>query len=78
MAQPCTRTYCDDVTDALTLLDDAQRELDNWRAHLNALATNPSYSRSLQALRSAAIVRNAIQTAACDTARAGERLLPWL
>lgn len=78
MAQPCTRTYADDVTDALTLLDNAEREIKNWRAHLNALREDPVYGRGWQALRSAEIVRNTINTATCDTARAAERLLPVL
>lgn len=78
MAQPCTRTYADDVTDALTLLDDVEREIKNWRAHLNALKANPGYGQGLQAIRSAEIVRNAVNTATCDTARATDRLLPVL
>jgi hypothetical protein len=76
MAQPDTRTYSDDVTDALALLDDAQREINNWRAHLNALHANPSYGVARQASRSAAIVGNAIATATCDTDRATSRLTP--
>lgn len=78
MAQPCTRTYADDVTDALTLLDNVESEIKNWRAHLNALRENPGYGRGLQAIRSAKIVRNTINTATCDTVRAADQLLPLL
>jgi hypothetical protein len=69
MAQPCTRTYCDDAADALALLDDAQRELANWRAHLNALASDPQPNpgRALQAKRCGEIVAAAINAAACNT-----------
>jgi hypothetical protein len=67
MAQPCTRTYADDVTDALTLLDDAQREIKNWRAHLNALREDPNPGRARQAQRCGEIVAAAINAAVCNT-----------
>lgn len=69
MAQPCTRTYADDVTDALALLDAAQREIKNWRAHLNALADDPEPSpgRAHQARRCGEIVAAAINGAVCNT-----------
>ena len=70
MAQPCTRTYADDVTDALTLLEAAERELRNWRSHLDALLADPTPGHAYQATRSARIVAAAINEAACNTAGA--------
>jgi hypothetical protein len=67
MAQPCTRTYADDVTDALTLLDNAAREIKNWRAHLNALREDPCHGRARQAHRCGEIAAAAINEAVCNT-----------
>lgn len=78
MAKPCTRTYCDDVTDALALLDTIDRELPNWRAHLNAITEDPGYGRGLQAQRCGKIIQEAVNTALCDTIRASGQLLPRL
>jgi hypothetical protein len=69
MAIPCTRTYRDDVTDALEMLERAERELANWRAHLNALdPTAPGHAHA--AAGSARIVQALVNEAVCATRNA--------
>jgi hypothetical protein len=73
MAQPCTRTYRDDVSDALELLARVEQEIPNWRAHLNAL--DPAAPGHAHAARKVALtVRAMVNEAVCDTAGAATRL----
>lgn len=74
MAIADTRTWTDDVSDALTQLDVVQRELTNWRAHLEALQTNPAPGHALMAARVKNVAVNAVLDAAGHTAAAYNRL----
>lgn len=70
MAKPCTRTHADEVTDALAQLADAERELRNWRGHLEAQLADPHPGHALMAVRVKNIVVNAVLDAATHTQRA--------
>lgn len=74
MAQPCTRTPTDDLSDAHRQIEDAERELANWKAHLVRAAQDPSYALILQAQRSGRIVRAAVIEAYDSTCDATSRL----
>lgn len=74
MAKPCTRTHADEVTDALTQLADAERELSNWRGHLQAQLADPHPGHALMAVRCKNIVVNAVLDAATHTQRASNAL----
>lgn len=41
MAQPCTRTPADNLSDALRELADAETAISNWRARLQELESDP-------------------------------------
>jgi hypothetical protein len=56
MAADIIRTARDDALDGLRKLDDAEREIRSWRAHLERVAVEPSLPATLQARRSAGIV----------------------
>lgn len=70
MAAPNTRTWTDDVSDALTELTAAERELRNWRAHLEALQDNPAMGYALMAVRCKNTTVNALLDAAGHTQQA--------
>lgn len=57
------RSSADDVADALARLDDAERELANWRAHLHRAARGANPGVLDQARRSARIVGACIDAA---------------
>lgn len=61
MAIEIIRTAADDAHDALRALDEAEREIRRWRAHLDRLNVSGSIADALQARRCASIV------AACIT-----------
>jgi hypothetical protein len=56
MSAEILRTSRDDALDGLRKLDDAEREIRSWRAHLERVAAEPSLPATLQARRSARIV----------------------
>lgn len=69
MAAVIQRTTDDDVTDALRAIADAEREIRNWRAHLQRIDGEPERSGiAEQARRSARIVAGCVATAAQHTA----------
>jgi hypothetical protein len=74
MAKPCTRTHADEVTDALAKLADAEREMRNWRGHLEAQLVNPHPGHALMAVRVKNIVVNAVLDAATLTQYASNAL----
>lgn len=66
MATDILRTARDDALDALQKLDEAERELINWRAHLLRVVTVDPMTElptTLQARRCASIVACAVETA---------------
>jgi hypothetical protein len=74
MAQPCTRTHLDEVTDALARLDAAQQEIRNWRAHLEALTGDAATGYAIMAVRCKNIAVNAVLDAAGHTQQALNKL----
>lgn len=74
MAQPCTRTHADEVTDALAQLAVVEREIRNWRGHLEALTHNPEPGHAVMAIRVKNIVVDAVLNAAGHTQQALNRL----
>jgi hypothetical protein len=76
MATADTRTWTDDATDALRQLEVAERELANWRAHLEAVLHAPTEGRALMAARSQGIVSDAVHEAARKTCRVRSYLYP--
>jgi hypothetical protein len=73
MAMDLPRSSADDVADALARLDDAERELANWRAHLRRAARGANPGVLDQARRSARIVGACIDGARDLTADARYR-----
>lgn len=74
MAKPCTRTPADEYADALNRLEAANRELTNWRAHLQAAAEalhNPGHRHAAE--NSARIVYDLVAEATALTHQAGQR-----
>jgi hypothetical protein len=67
MAAHVTRTAHDDALDGLRKLDDAEREMRSWRAHLERVAAEPSLPATLQARRSAGIVAAVVGEALAHT-----------
>lgn len=63
MAADIIRTARNDALDGLRKLDDAERELQSWRAHLQRVAAEPSLPATLQARRSAGIVTAVVSEA---------------
>lgn len=64
MAADIPRTAGDDAHAALRKLDDAEREIRSWRAHLRRVIAEPEVPVAMQAVRCATIV-----TAVVDEAR---------
>lgn len=66
MAQDLHRHPSDAALDALAALDAAERELRNWRAHLERMTAAPTRGIGLQAVHTSRVV-------AAVVAQAGER-----
>jgi hypothetical protein len=67
MAADIPRTAADDALDALRKLDDAEREIHSWQAHLQRVAAEPGLPATLQARRSAGIVAAVVGEALAHT-----------
>ena len=76
MATADTRTWQDDANDALRQLEVAERELANWRAHLQAVLNDPSEGHALMAARSQGIVSYTVHEAGRKTCRVRSCLYP--
>jgi hypothetical protein len=76
MATADTRTWTDDANDALRQLEVAERELANWRAHLEAVLRDPTEGHVLMADRTQSIVNAAVHDAARKTCRVRSYLYP--
>lgn len=63
MAIEIIRTTADDAHDALCALDEAEREIRRWRAHLERLNTGGNLATALQARRCANIVAACVNDA---------------
>lgn len=70
MAQPCTRTAADDVSDALDELNDIRKALANWQAHLEAFSADPTAARARVTARAKNIAVNLVIDAAAHTQQA--------
>jgi hypothetical protein len=73
MAADTPRTVADDAADALTALDAAARELDNWRAHLTRVVADPTPGVTMQARHSSRIVAGIVADAVARTTDANYR-----
>jgi hypothetical protein len=67
MAADIIRTVDDDVTDAITALAAAERELANWRTHLERARTDVTPGAAMQARRSSRIVAGIVAEAVART-----------
>jgi hypothetical protein len=63
MAADIPRTARDDAADALAALDEVEREIVRWRAHLVRVRDEPSLPAALQARRPADIVAALVREA---------------
>lgn len=68
MAMDIARTAADDARDALTALDDAEREIYRWRQHLERVQASGNLGAAMQARRCASIV-TAVVGGAMDCTR---------
>lgn len=76
MATADTRTWTNDVSDALRQLEVAEHELRNWRAHLETVLQDPTEGHVLMATRSQSIVSDAVHDAGRKTCRVRSYLYP--
>lgn len=75
MAADIARTPTDDAAEALAALDAADRELRNWRAHLERILVDPnSPGTAHQACRSSSIVAGVVADAVARTRDAARRV----
>jgi hypothetical protein len=74
MAADITRTAADDATDALAALTALERELVNYRAHLERIRRGGELATALQARRSAAVAAGVLTDAVTRTHHAVCRL----
>jgi hypothetical protein len=70
MAAEVIRTAPDDAHDALRALDQAEREITHWRAHLERLQAGAQVPVAMQARRCASIVSALVGDAVNRTADA--------
>jgi hypothetical protein len=70
MAADVIRTAAEDAHDALMALDQAQREITHWRAHLERVQAGAQVSVAMQARRCASIVSALVGDAVNRTADA--------
>lgn len=74
MAQPCTRTAADDLSDALQEVNDALKALRNWRDQLTGLQAYPTAQRARGAARAKNIAVNLVIDAGAHTQQACDAL----